>query len=111
MKLSGFSNYSTVNKFIAGLIMEIVLIAAALLLLFSIIGSLASDKMGIPSLILFLLIGILAGPGGIGKIKILTPLIAQQIGVISLAFIIFSAGLGTSFQTIKPVLSRGLILS
>ncbi len=91
--------------------MDTILIILSILLFFSIMGSLASDKLGVPSLVLFLIIGVLAGPEGFIKIKLTSPEIAQQIGVIALSFIIFSGGFGTQFRIIKPILLPGILLS
>lgn len=64
-----------------------------------------------PTLLFFLLTGILAGSEGIGGIAFDDPEQAQIIGVIALNFILFSGGLSTNFRTIEPVLRKGLALS
>lgn len=91
--------------------MDPLIVIISILLFLSIAGSLASDKLGVPSLVLFLIIGVLAGPEGLGRISMNNPELAQRIGVIALAFIIFSGGFGTQFRTIKPVLTEGVLLS
>jgi len=53
----------------------------------------------------------LAGSDGIGGIYFDNPQIAQFIGVVSLNFILFSGGLDTSWQSVKPVLKEGIALS
>jgi cell volume regulation protein A len=65
----------------------------------------------VPTLVLFLLVGILAGSEGIGKINFDDPQLAQFIGIVSLNFILFSGGLDTSWKTIKPVIWQGISLS
>lgn len=84
---------------------------AALLLLTSIILSKTSYKFGMPSLILFLITGMLAGSEGIGGIEFDDYRFAQFIGNIALIFIMFSGGLETKFSTIRPILWEGVILS
>ncbi len=91
--------------------MDASIVIISILLFLSIVGSLASDKLGVPSLVLFLVIGVLAGPEGFGRIKLNTPELAKSIGVIALAFIIFSGGLGTQFKNIRPVITEGILLS
>lgn len=91
--------------------METVLIIISILLFISIIASLASDKLGVPSLVLFLIIGILSGTEGIGGIRFENPELAKQIGVIALSFIIFAGGFSTQFKTLKPILAAGTSLS
>lgn len=90
---------------------ENILLLGSILLLISIIAGKAFDKIGIPTLILFLAIGMLAGSEGLGGIYFDDPKTAQFIGVVALNFILFSGGLDTKWESIQPVLSRGIILS
>lgn len=89
---------------------NIVLIGSVLLLL-SVLAGKTSYKFGVPTLILFLLVGILAGSEGIGKIAFNNPGTAQFIGIISLNYILFSGGLDTNWTSIKPILGQGISLS
>lgn len=90
---------------------DYVLIAAALLLLFSVLISKISDRFGVPTLLLFLILGMLAGSDGPGGIYFDNPTQAQFIGVIALVLILFSGGLDTEWRHIQPVLKEGLLLS
>lgn len=90
---------------------ENILLIGSILLLISIIAGKTTDKLGVPTLIFFLIIGMLAGSEGIGGIYFSDAHLAQLIGIISLNFILFSGGLDTNWQTIKPVLWRGIALS
>ncbi|CAM4047684.1 potassium/proton antiporter [Gillisia limnaea] len=90
---------------------ENVLLIGSILLLISIIAGKTSYKFGVPTLILFLLVGVLAGSEGIGKINFNDPQLAQFIGIVSLNFILFSGGLDTSWKSIKPVVWQGVSLS
>lgn len=90
---------------------ENIILIGSLLLLISIIAGKTSYRFGIPTLLLFLSIGMLAGSDGIGGIYFDNPQIAQFIGVVSLNFILFSGGLDTSWQSVKPVLKIGIALS
>ncbi len=89
---------------------NIILIGSALLFISIVVGK-TSYKFGIPTLLLFLSIGMLAGSDGIGGIYFDNPQIAQFIGVVSLNFILFSGGLDTSWPSVKPVLKEGIALS
>ena len=60
---------------------ENILLIGSVLLLISIIGGNVSSRFGMPTLILFLIVGILAGSEGIGGIYFDNPKIAQLIGV------------------------------
>ncbi|MCC5928286.1 MAG: potassium/proton antiporter [Cyclobacteriaceae bacterium] len=90
---------------------ENILLIGSLLLFVSIIAGKASYKFGIPTLILFLGIGMLAGSEGLIGIEFNDPKLAQFIGIVSLNFILFSGGLDTDWSTIKPIFWRGFSLS
>src|SRR5688500_9118201 len=87
------------------------LLIGSVLLLVSIIAGKTTSKLGVPTLIFFLIVGILAGSEGIGGIHFDNTSIAQFIGITALNFILFSGGLDTNWQSIKPVLWRGISLS
>jgi cell volume regulation protein A len=90
---------------------ELILLIAALLLVLSLIASAASNRLGIPALVLFLLIGMLAGSDGPGGIAFDNAWVAQFVGVVALLYILFSGGLDTDWQRIRPVLGPGLVLA
>jgi hypothetical protein len=88
-----------------------ILLTGSVLLLISIIAGKTSGRLGVPTLLFFLLVGMLAGSEGIGGIYFDNIFIAQFIGITALNFILFSGGLDTSFKSIKPVLRKGIALS
>lgn len=90
---------------------ENILLIGSILLFISIIIGKSSYKFGVPTLLLFLTIGMLAGSEGLGGIHFDNPQIAQFIGVVSLNFILFSGGLDTQWSMVKPILREGLVLS
>ncbi|MBX2901474.1 MAG: potassium/proton antiporter [Cyclobacteriaceae bacterium] len=90
---------------------ENILLLGSIMLFASIIASKTSFKFGIPTLILFLIVGMLAGSEGPGKIYFDDPNIAQFMGVMALTFILFSGGLDTKLESVRPVLKNGLALS
>jgi len=81
------------------------------MLLVSVFAGKTSFRFGVPILLLFLSIGMLAGSDGIGGIHFDNPQIAQFIGVVSLNFILFSGGLDTNWNSVKPILKQGIVLS
>src|SRR5215203_972915 len=87
------------------------LLVGSVLLLISIIAGKTTSRLGVPTLIFFLIVGILAGSEGIGGIHFDNTSIAQFIGITALNFILFSGGLDTNWQSIKPILWRGVALS
>ncbi|SNQ42420.1 potassium/proton antiporter [Cellulophaga lytica] len=93
------------------LTIENILLVGSILLFISIIVGKTSYKFGVPTLLLFLVIGMLAGSDGIVGIKFDDPKLAQFIGVVSLNFILFSGGLDTNWNTVKPILKEGIVLS
>ncbi|MFP5519437.1 MAG: potassium/proton antiporter [Bdellovibrionia bacterium] len=90
---------------------ELIISVGATLLLLSVITSKLLGRFGVPSLLVFLAIGMLAGSEGIGGIYFDNALAAQTLGSIALVFILFSGGLDTDIQKIKPVLKEGILLS
>jgi len=93
------------------MIFEQFILFGSLLLFISILVSKTSYRLGIPSLLFFLLIGMLAGSEGLGGIYFDNPSITQYIGTIALIIILFSGGLDTKWGEVKPVLWRGIALS
>lgn len=93
------------------LTIENILLIGSILLLISIFAGKTSYKFGVPTLLLFLAIGMLAGSDGIGGIRFDDPKLAQFIGIVSLNFILFSGGLDTNWTTVKPILWEGIALS
>lgn len=93
------------------LTIENIILVGSLLLFVSIIVGKTSYKFGVPTLLLFLAIGMLAGSDGIGGIHFDNPQISQFIGIVSLNFILFSGGLDTNWTSVKPILREGLVLS
>jgi len=90
---------------------ENILLIGSLLLFIGILVGKTSSRFGVPALLLFLIVGMLAGSEGIGGIYFDNPKIAQFIGIVSLNFILFSGGLDTNWKAIKPVLWQGVSLS
>ncbi len=86
-------------------------LVVAILLLLSVLASKVSSRMGIPSLVVFIVIGMLAGTEGVGGIQFDSPVIVQSLGVIALIFILFSAGFDTHSAFARPVLWQGLGLA
>lgn len=90
---------------------EFSLLIAAILLFISIIMGKAGSRFGVPTLLLFLMIGCIAGTDGIGLIDFNNPQLAQYIGIVALNVILFSGGMDTRVGEIKPVAVAGLTLA
>ncbi len=89
----------------------LILLVIGFLVLASILASRVSDRAGVPTLIVFLCIGMLAGSDGPGGIQFTNTQAANLVGTIALAFILFSGGLDTNWRVIRPVIKRGILLS
>lgn len=87
------------------------MLVTALLLLSALVASKLSYRLGVPGLLLFLALGMLAGSDGPGGIWFDDARLSQSVGVIALAYILFSGGLETDQRAIRPVLWQGLSLS
>jgi len=108
--LPGYINRAT-TLLLMTLSVENILLLGSVLLFISIIASKTSFKLGVPTLILFLVVGMLAGSDGPGGIYFNDPRLAQFLGVVALTFILFSGGLDTKWESVKPVFWQGLSLS
>ncbi len=91
--------------------LEYILAGAAVLILVSIIANKVSGRLGLPALLIFIIVGMLAGSEGPGGIDFDNAMAAQSIGVIGLALILFSGGLDTRWSEVRPVFKKGLALS
>ncbi len=87
-----------------------ILLIGSILLFVSIAVSKTSARFGVPTLLLFLFVGMLFGSDGLG-IQFDDMRGAQFVGMIALCIILFSGGMDTKFAEIKPVLGPGLVLS
>lgn len=87
-----------------------ILLIIAVLLFVSVLASKAGSRYGMPALLIFLGIGMLAGQDGFG-LQFDSGETAEFIGMISLCIILFSGGLDTEFKKIRPVLAPGVILA
>lgn len=84
------------------LIDHIILVAAVLILL-GIMSSKLSARLGLPVLVLFLMVGMLAGEDGPGGIFFDNADAAHSLGTLALAIILFDGGLQTPLKSIKEV--------
>lgn len=91
--------------------MENALLLIGFLFIISVFFSKVSDKYGIPALLFFLAVGMLAGSDGVLKIPFDNVKIAGDIGTIALIYILFAGGLDTNIKAIAPIYKAGLVLA
>ena len=89
---------------------ENILLVGSALIFVGIVISKTGYKFGIPTLLLFLLVGMLFGSDGLG-LQFNNAGDAQFIGMIALSIILFTGGMDTKLSDIRPVIAQGLILS
>ncbi|MDR2362264.1 MAG: potassium/proton antiporter [Prevotellaceae bacterium] len=87
------------------------LLVAAVLLFLSIMAGKTGYRFGVPVLLLFLMIGTLAGSEVFSIISLDNFHVAQNIGVIALVCILFSGGIDTKYKEILPVARQGVMLA
>lgn len=89
----------------------IVLAIFGTLLVTSVIFSRATERFPVPVALIFLLIGMLAGSEGIGRIPFEDYGVAYRLGTIALALILFDGGLNTSFNAVRRVAAPAGVLA
>ena len=87
------------------------MLLAGVLLLLGIASSKFSARLGVPVLVLFLSVGMLAGSEGVGRIPFENYSLANSIGSAALALILFDGGLRTSLAAVRRVWQPALALS
>ncbi len=86
------------------------LLLLSIVILTALFVSQASYKYGVPTLLLFLAVGMFFGQDGIG-IEFNNFNIAQSVGNMALTVILLTGGMETDYRSIKPVLREGILLS
>lgn len=88
-----------------------ILLLAAIILIVCALSSKVLYRFGIPTLIVFLAIGMLMGSDGLGGIYFDNSELAKNISNMGLIFIMFYGGLGTSWKVAKPVAFASAVLA
>jgi potassium/hydrogen antiporter len=87
------------------------ILLGSLLVLAGILSSLIALRFGAPLLLVFLIVGMLAGEEGVGGIKFDDVRTTYVVGSIALALILFDGGLRTRFATFRSVLAPSITLA
>lgn len=90
---------------------SLAILLGSLLVLAGILSSLIALRFGAPLLLVFLLLGMLAGEGGPGGIKFDDVGVAYTVGSIALALILFDGGLRTRLASLRNVLAPAVTLA
>ena len=92
-------------------LISIAILLGSLLVLAGILSSLIALRFGAPLLLVFLLVGMLAGEGGLGGVKFDDVATTYTVGSIALALILFDGGLRTRIASFRNVLTPALTLA
>jgi potassium/hydrogen antiporter len=92
-------------------LVDTLILVTGVLLLLGIASSKLSTRLGMPMLVLFLLVGMLAGSEGIGGLEFENYELAHGIGTLAVAMILFDGGLGTSLSAIRMAWKPSILLA
>lgn len=98
------------SLFPVNLFSDNLLLLLSIVIITALFVSQAGYKFGVPSLLLFLAVGMAFGQDGVG-IRFDNFDIAQSAGNIALTVILLTGGMETEYRSIKPVLRQGVVLS
>ncbi|MEU8838812.1 potassium/proton antiporter [Streptomyces roseus] len=87
------------------------LLVCSLVLLVAVAAVRISSRSGLPSLLIYLGIGIAIGQDGIGNVVFDNAELTQVIGYAALVVILAEGGLGTKWKQIRPALPAAIVLS
>ncbi len=90
---------------------DALILIAGVLLLLGIASSKFSARVGVPVLVMFLVLGMLAGSEGIGGIEFENYSLAHGIGTVALAFILFDGGLRTPYRALQVAWRPAAVLA
>src|SRR6201996_9418566 len=90
---------------------SIAILLGAVLVMAGILSSLLALRFGAPLLLVFLLIGVMAGESGPGKLQFDDLRTTYLVGSVALALILFDGGLRTRFQNISAVIAPSMVLA
>jgi len=92
-------------------LIDTLIFVSGILLLLGIASSKFSARLGVPVLVLFLVLGMLAGSEGIGGIAFENYALAHGIGSLALAVILFDGGLSTPMTAVRMAWKPSLLLA
>jgi cell volume regulation protein A len=89
----------------------VALLAAGAILVLSVIASPFARRAGIPVVLLFLVVGMLAGSEGIGRIAFANYALSYRVGTLALVLILFDGGLRTPVEVVRRALAPAVVLA
>ncbi|WP_370178272.1 potassium/proton antiporter [Alteriqipengyuania sp.] len=90
---------------------EVALLTLGILLMATVFAGSLSSRFGLPALIGFLCLGMIAGVDGPGGIVFDDYQLTQGVGIACLIFILFSGGIDTDWRDVRRVAAPALVLA
>lgn len=87
------------------------LLMSAIVIFACVLCNKASSRLGVPTLLAFILLGMFFGSDGVVKIPFDNYAMAEDICSLALIFIMFYGGFGTNWQEARPVAGKAVLLS
>ncbi len=91
--------------------MEIYLLVASVIIFACVVLNRISSRLGIPTLLAFIVLGMVFGSDGLFKIPFEDYRFAEEICSIALIFIMFYGGFGTNWKRARPVAASAVMMS
>lgn len=91
--------------------MTVAIIITAIILILCVFSSKFLHRFGVPTLLIFILLGMVFGSDGIVGIYFDNYGLAETICSVALIFIMFYGGFGTNWNTARPVLKQSICMS
>ena len=91
--------------------MTIYLLVAAIVIIICVMFNRLSSKVGVPTLLLFIVLGMIFGTDGLFKIQFADFVFAENVSTIALIYIMFYGGFGTRLSEARPIAIKSILLS
>lgn len=91
--------------------LEELLLLAGVLLVAGLAASLFAGRLRVPALVVFLLLGVLAGPDELAIIETRDAELIRDVGLVALVLILFEGGLASGIKEIRPVAVPAMLLA
>uniref|UniRef100_UPI0012D2CBA3 potassium/proton antiporter n=1 Tax=Acrocarpospora pleiomorpha TaxID=90975 RepID=UPI0012D2CBA3 len=87
------------------------LLVSAVIVIAAIASVRVAHRTGLPSLLIYLGLGLLLGESGLGEIHFENAVLAKQLGLIALAVILAEGGLTTNWEHVRKAVPPALVLA
>lgn len=91
--------------------MTLFLLLGAIVIIICILATKLSAKFGVPTLLIFILLGMVFGSDGLFKISFDDFIISEHVCSLALIYIMFYGGFCLNFNSAKPILTRATLMS